>query len=132
LWIIELLETLQRDWRSGEVPIAVLGLASRPLPFSARAAATSGVLGATSYALYLVHPAAETVVIYTLLKVGGPQLSALGLMIVLVSSAVAGGMLFAYGVERPLNRFLQARFLPRLAPAASPALSLIVPVAGNE
>jgi exopolysaccharide production protein ExoZ len=110
----------------GSAAIAVLGLASLPSRLSVGLAATAGVLGATSYSLYLVHPGVETAVIYALLKFGGAQPSPWTLMVVLVCSAIAGGMLFAYGVERPLNRILQAHFLPRPVRAAPLPLSLIV------
>jgi len=116
----------------GSAAIAVLGLASLPWRFPVGMAATAGVLGATSYALYLVHPAVETVVIHALLKFDGAQLSPWSVMVVLVSSAVAAGVLFAYIVERPLNRILQTHFLPPPVPAASLPLSLIVPVATSD
>jgi exopolysaccharide production protein ExoZ len=110
----------------GSAAIAVLGLASLPSRLSVGLAVTAGVLGATSYSLYLVHPGVETAVIYVLLKFGGAPQSPWALMVVLVCSAIAGGMLFAYGVERPLNRILQAHFLPRPVQAAPLPLSLIV------
>ena len=116
----------------GSAAIAVLGLASLPSRLSVGMAATASVLGATSYSLYLLHPAVETVVIHALLKHGGVELWPWSLMVILVSSAVAGGMLFAYGVERPLNRILQAHFLPRPVQAGPLPLSLIVPAATSE
>jgi peptidoglycan/LPS O-acetylase OafA/YrhL len=109
----------------GSAAIAVLGLASLPSRLSVGLAATAGVFGATSYSLYLVHPGVETAVIYALLKFGGAQPPPWALMVVLVCSAVAGGLLFAYGVERPLNRVLQAHFLPRPVQAAPLPFSLI-------
>jgi peptidoglycan/LPS O-acetylase OafA/YrhL len=116
----------------GSAAIAVLGLASLPWRFPVRMAATAGVLGATSYALYLVHPAVETVVIHTLLKFGGAQLSPWIVMVVLISSAVAAGTLFAYSVERPLNRILQTHFLPPPIPTAPVPLGLSVPGAVSD
>jgi exopolysaccharide production protein ExoZ len=116
----------------GAAAIAVLGLASVPWRFPVGLAATAGIFGATSYALYLVHPAVETVIIHTLLKFGGAQLSPWSVMVVLVSSAFAGGMLFAYCVERPLSRILRTRVFPSPIPAAPLPLSMIVPVATSE
>ena len=98
--------------------IAILGLASRRWRISVGLAAILGMLGATSYPLYLVHPAVETVVIHMLIKFGKAPLSPVILMVLLVSSAVVGGVLFAYGVERPLNRILQGRLLPSHVPTA--------------
>ena len=96
--------------------IAILGLASRQWRISVGLAAILGILGAASYPLYLVHPAVETVVIHVLIKFGKAPLSPGILMVLLVSSAVVGGVLFAYGVERPLNRILQGRLLPSHVP----------------
>lgn len=116
----------------GSAAIAVLGLASLPWRLPAAMAAAAGVFGATSYALYLIHPAVETVVIHTLLKLGGAQLPSWSVMVVLVSSAVGAGMLFAYRVERPLNRILQLHLLPQPVPPASQPVSLITPVATSD
>jgi hypothetical protein len=63
-------------------------------------------------------PGRETVVIHVLIKFGSAPLSPGILMVLLVSSAVVGGVLFAYGVERPLNRILQGRLLPSHVPTA--------------
>lgn len=116
----------------GSAAIAVLGLSSLPWRLPVGIAATAGVLGATSYAVYLVHPAVETVVIHTLLKFDGAQLPPWSVMVVLVASAVAAGLLFAYWVERPLNRILQAHFLPPPVPTAPPPRSLLLPVATSD
>jgi peptidoglycan/LPS O-acetylase OafA/YrhL len=109
--------------------IAILGLASLPWRVSFGLAAIMGVLGAASYPLYLVHPMVETVVIHMLLKFGSAQVSPWTVMVILVSSAVVGGVLFAYGVERPLNRILQGRVLPSPTPLP---ISPIAPVGSSE
>jgi exopolysaccharide production protein ExoZ len=116
----------------GSAAIAVLGLASLTWRLPAGIAAAASVLGAISYALYLVHPAVETMAIHALLKFGGAHLSPWTVMAVLVSTAVAASMLFAYGVERPLNRILQTRFFPRPVPTTPQPLRLIVPVTTGE
>jgi peptidoglycan/LPS O-acetylase OafA/YrhL len=112
--------------------IAILGLASLPWRVSAGLATIMGILGAASYPLYLVHPMVETVVIHMLLKFGSTQVSPWMVMVILVSSAVVGGVLFAYGVERPLNRILQRRLLPSPVPAAPLPVSPIAPVGGSD
>jgi exopolysaccharide production protein ExoZ len=112
--------------------IAILGLASLRLRLSVGLAAIIGILGAASYPLYLVHPAVETVVVHMLLKLGGGQLSPWIVLLVLVFSAVVGGVLFAYGVERPLNQLLQERLLPSPVPAALLPVSAIAPVGTGE
>jgi exopolysaccharide production protein ExoZ len=115
----------------GSAAIAVLGLASLPWRLPSGMAATAGVLGATSYAVYLVHPAVETVVIHALLKFDGAQVSPWTVMVLLVSSAVVAGFLFAYGVERPLGRILKTYFLPPPV-IATPQISLILPIANRD
>jgi len=112
--------------------IAILGLASLPWRVSAGLAALLGILGAASYPLYLVHPMVETVVIRMLLKFGSAQGSPWMVMVILVSSAVVGGVLFAYGVERPLNRILQGRLLPSPVTAAPVPISPIAPVGSGD
>jgi exopolysaccharide production protein ExoZ len=112
--------------------IAILGLASLPWRISAGLAATMGILGAASYPLYLVHPMVETVVIHMLLKFGSAHVSPWIVMVILVFSAIVGGVLFAYGVERPLNRILQGRLLPSHVPIAPLPVSPIAPVASTE
>ena len=96
----------------GSAAVAVLGLASLPWRLPVGMATIAGVLGATSYAIYLVHPGVETAVIHGLLKLHGAQLSPWSVMVLLVSSASIAGFLFAYWVERPLGRILQTHFLP--------------------
>jgi exopolysaccharide production protein ExoZ len=112
--------------------IAILGLASLPLRISVGLAAIMGILGAASYPLYLVHPVVETVVVHMLLKFGGGQVSPWIVMVILVSSAIVGGVVFAYGVDRPLNRILQGRLLPSHVPIAPLSVSQIAPVASTE
>jgi exopolysaccharide production protein ExoZ len=112
--------------------IAILGLASLPWRISAGLAATMGILGAASYPLYLVHPMVETVVIHILLKFGGGQVSPWIVIVILVPSAIVGGVVFAYGVDRPLNRILQGRLLPAQVPIAPLSVSPIAPVASTE
>jgi exopolysaccharide production protein ExoZ len=112
--------------------IAILGLASAPWRIPVGLAAIMGVLGAASYPLYLVHPMVETVVVHMLVKFGSAQVSPWMVMVILVSSAVVGGVLFAYGVERPLNRILQGRLLPSRVPAASLPVSPIAPPVGTS
>jgi exopolysaccharide production protein ExoZ len=117
---------------SAAAAIAVLGLASLPWRIPVRLAATMVILGAASYPLYLVHPMIETVVIHVLLKFGSAHVSPWVVMVILVSSAIVGGLLFAYGVERPLNRILQGRLLPSHVPIAPLSVSPIAPVGSIE
>jgi exopolysaccharide production protein ExoZ len=112
--------------------IAILGLASLPWRISVGLAATMGILGAASYPLYLVHPMVETVVIHMLLKFGSAHVSPWIVMVILVSSAILGGVLFAYGVERPLSRILQGRLLPSRVPIGPLSVSPIASVGSLE
>jgi exopolysaccharide production protein ExoZ len=112
--------------------MTILGLASLRLRVSVVLAGIMAILGTATYPLYLVHLAVETVVIHVLLKFGSPQISPWTVMVLLVSSAVIAGLLFAYGVERPLNRILQGHLLPSPLPAVPLPVSRITPVASSE
>ncbi len=78
------------------------------------------ILGASSYAIYLVHGVALSIAIQAIMRLIGPALKPEILFGAVVILSVATGVAFHYLVEKPLAR-LTANSTSRLKAGASPA-----------